>query len=166
MQFLTIAAALASSALVSAAPKASSEPLERRACSVAYPASIGFPINYDVHQDANGANARTNIVSFNNIPAGSYGCQLEVNFPTNYPITHSGASTVSVFTLDKNGKEAGLFGTVNFVSSPVAPTKYVINSATCSNLMTYELKIASPTLAGRTAFADTKDAGITMTYNC
>ncbi|KAJ4369117.1 hypothetical protein N0V83_006201 [Neocucurbitaria cava] len=164
MQFTTIAALLSTSLLASAAPTTSSTPLSRRACSIAYPQSIGFPINYDIHQDAGGANSVSNALTFSNVPAGSYGCQLEVNFPTGYPITSSGASAVNIYAL--SGETETLFGTVTLQSSPVAPTKFVINSATCSNVMTYKIEIASETEAGRVAFADTKDAGFTMTYNC
>ncbi|KAF2257356.1 hypothetical protein BU26DRAFT_558748 [Trematosphaeria pertusa] len=166
MQYFTTAVALLSTSLLTtAAPTASSAPLERRACSVAYPQSIGFPINYDIHQDAGGANKVPNAITFSNIPAGSYGCQMEVNFPAGYPITSSGNSQVNIYAT--SGTAPGsLFGTVNFASSPVAPTKFVVNSATCDTTMSYRMEIASADQAGRVAFADTKDAGITMTYNC
>jgi hypothetical protein len=164
MQYITLATALLSSALLTSAAPTTSSTLERRACQVAYPRSIGFPINYDVHQDANRANSRYNALSFTNVPAGSYGCQLEVNFPAGYPITSSGASAINVFVLN-DGKES-LFGTVTLQSSPIAPTKFVVNSAECKTTMNYKLQIASETEAGRVAFADTKDAGFTMTYNC
>ncbi|KAF2740964.1 hypothetical protein EJ04DRAFT_558342 [Polyplosphaeria fusca] len=164
MQFLTLAAALFSAAAV-AAPTSDSQPLERRGCQVAYPSSIGFPINFDIKQDAGGANARENFVKWTGIPKGSYGCQMEVNFPAGYPVTNEGSSKVNIFSM-KDGKEAGLFGTVTFASSPVAATKYVINSAQCDTLMSYKMKIASADQAGRAAFADTKSAGLSMTYNC
>jgi hypothetical protein len=150
--------------LLSAAALTTASPLTRRACQIAYPQSIGFPINYDVHQDANGANARTDALSFSPIPAGSYGCQLEINFPANYPITSSGSSAINIFAT--SGAQETLFGTVTLQSSPVAPTKYVVNSAQCAQVMSYRLEIADKTKAGRVAFADTKDAGFTMTYNC
>lgn len=164
MQYITIATALLSTSLLASAAPTSSTSLERRACSVAYPQAIGFPINFDIHQDAGGANSVSNALTFSNIPAGSYGCQLEVNFPAGYPITSSGASAVNIFSY--TGDSETLFGTVTLQSSPVAPTKFVINSATCSALMTYKIEIASETEAGRVAFADTQDAGFTMTYNC
>jgi hypothetical protein len=91
--------------------------------------------------------------------------RLEANFPAGYPITNSGNSKVNIYTV--SGASSGsLFGTVTFASSPVAPTKFVINSATCEPLMSYRMEIASPDQAGRVAFADTKDAGLTITYNC
>jgi hypothetical protein len=164
MQYITIATALLSSAILTNAAPTTSSTLERRACQVAYPRAIGFPINYDIHQDANRANERVNNLSFNNVPAGSYGCQLEVNFPAGYPITSSGASAINIFALDND--KSTLFGTVTLQSSPVAPTKFVINSAECKPLMSYKIQIASDTQAGQVAFADTQDAGFTMTYNC
>jgi hypothetical protein len=165
MQYFTTAVALLSTSLLASAAPTASAPLERRACSVAYPQSIGFPINYDIHQDAGGANKVPNAISFTNIPAGSYGCQLEANFPAGYPITSSGNAKVNIYTV--SGANSGsLFGTVTFASSPVAPTKFVINSAKCEPLMSYRMEIASPDQAGRVAFADTKDAGLTITYNC
>lgn len=165
MQYLTAAVALLSTSLIASAAPTAPSPLERRACSVAYPQTSSFPINIDIHQDAGGKNKVSNSLTFNSIPAGSYGCQLEVNFPTGYPITRSGNSQVNVYTT--SGSASGsLFGTVTFASSPVAPTKFVINSARCDTLMSYRLEIASPDQAGRVAFADTKDAGLTMTYNC
>lgn len=165
MQYFTTAVALLSTSLfVSAAPTASA-PLDRRACSVAYPRAIGFPINFDIHQDAGGANKNSNAITFTNIPAGSYGCQLEANFPAGYPITSSGNAQVNIYTT--SGANTGsLFGTVTFASSPVAPTKFVINSATCDSTLSYRMEIASKDQAGRVAFADTKDAGLTVTYNC
>lgn len=149
--------------IVTAAP--TSAPLERRACSVAYPRSIGFPINYEIKQDAGKTNVIEPIVYFDNIPAGSYGCQLEVNFPAGYPIQSSGSTAINVWS-ESGDSKGSLFGTVTFNSSPVAPTKYVVNSARCDAPLSYRLSIASDTLPGRVAFADTLDAGLTVTYNC
>jgi hypothetical protein len=159
MQYFTIASALLSTSLL-----ANAAPLERRACQVAYPRSIGFPINFDIHQDAGGLNSVPNALTFTNVPAGSYGCQLEVNFPAGYPITSSGASAVNIYAT--SGGSETLFGTVKLQSNPTAATKVVVNSATCSTTMTYRIEIASKTEAGRVAFADTQAAGFTMAYNC
>ncbi|OCL05013.1 hypothetical protein AOQ84DRAFT_271826, partial [Glonium stellatum] len=119
---------------------------------------------YEIYQSAGATNKRDDFISFA-VPTGSYGCTLEVDFPANYPITSSGNSQVYVYAVD--GPSAGSqVGTVTFASSPVAATKYVINSFTCATTMTYRMSIGSTTDAGSVAFADTKDAGITMTYNC
>jgi hypothetical protein len=162
MHYLTTATALLSTVLLTTAAPTTAA-IKARSCSVAYPQSIGFPINYHISQSANGANKVTNALTFSNIPAGSYGCQLEVNFPTGYPIESSGNSQINVWTA--SGQRT-LVGTVTLASSPVAPTKFVINSATCQNVMSYSLEIASENQAGSVAFADTQDAGFTMVYNC
>jgi hypothetical protein len=165
MQYFTFASAIMSSALLASAAPTPADPLNARACSVAYPQSIGFPINYSISQDANGANKHDNALSFTNIPAGSYGCSLEVNFPAGYPISSSGNSQVYVYA--GTGQDRGAqVGTVTFASSPVAATKFVVNNFACAPTMSYTLSIASETDAGSVAFADTKDAGFTMTYNC
>lgn len=164
MQYIAVASALMSSALLTNAAPTTPSLLTRRACQVAYPQSIGFPINYNIHQDVGGANAVSNALTFSNVPAGSYGCQLEVNFPAGYPITSSGASAINIYST--SGGSQTLFGTVMLQSSPVSPTRFVVNSAQCSPSMSYKLSIASQSEAGSVAFADTLDAGFTMTYNC
>ena len=89
------------------------------------------------------------IAAFENIPSGSYGCQLAVTFPPNYPITSTGVPTLNVTTLF-NGQSSsiafpnsiswstlypptsppfgqGLFGTVTMTPG----TTQVINSEAC-----------------------------------
>lgn len=160
MQFTTLATFLLTSALTTAAPTT----LSPRSCQVSYPASIGFPINYSIYQSANGANARTDAITFTNIPAGSYGCQFEVNFPANYPITSSGNSAINIIALEADGSET-LFGTVTLKSGPDA-TKIVVNSAVCATTMSYRAEIASETEAGSVSFAEIQGAGFTMVYDC
>ncbi|KAF2712568.1 hypothetical protein K504DRAFT_522011 [Pleomassaria siparia CBS 279.74] len=140
MQYLVpVKAFLSATLLASAAPTISS-PLERRACSVAYPQSIDFPINYDIHQDV----GKTNIVKF----------------PMDYPIAKSDSGLLNVYSTFGANK-GSLFGSMALVSSHVATTKFVINSATCDTSA-----IASDSRVGRVAFPDTKDASFTVTYNC
>jgi hypothetical protein len=89
------------------------------------------------------------IVAFNNIPPGSYGCQLNVQFPTSYPITTSGSPTLNVQTLYAGSPSSitypnnwswdtfwpktsppfgsGSYGTINFAEGQTA----VINSEAC-----------------------------------
>lgn len=161
MQFTTTAIIALASALLSTAAPTGTEALVPRACSTAYPQAIGFPINYKVSQDANGANKQDAYISFSNIPAGSYGCTLRVDFPAGYTINSSGASQVNFVSVD-GAAPGSIFGTTTFSSPQIA----VINSATCSNVMTYKMTIASQSQAGSVAFADVQNAGITMTYNC
>lgn len=97
------------------------------------------------------------VIGFENIPAGSYGCQLSVTFPANYPITSSGQPTLNVTTLYKSdpaaitypnnfswdtvteGEDQGLFGTVTLA----AGTTYQINSESCSDNLAFVFSIAS-----------------------
>jgi len=147
---------LLSSALLTSAIPTSSPNMVPRACQIAYPESIGFPINYAISQDAGAINKVDNTVSFT-IPAGSYGCSLRADFPDSYAITSSGNSQVYVY--DANNVQVG---TVTFVS----PMSATINSFACQPQMTYRLSIGSASDAGSVAFADTLQAGLTMTYNC
>jgi hypothetical protein len=160
MQFTTLAIFLLTSTLTTAAPTT----LSRRSCQVSYPASIGFPINYSIYQSANGANARTDAITFTNIPPGSFGCQLEVNFPPNYPISSSGSSAINIIALEADGSKT-LFGTVTLKSGPEA-TKIVVNSAVCAGTMSYIAEIASETQAGSVGFAEIQGAGFMMVYDC
>ncbi|KAL5116059.1 hypothetical protein ACEQ8H_006071 [Pleosporales sp. CAS-2024a] len=155
----TIATILFASGLASAAPA-----LAPRACQVSYPAALGFPINYNIHQGANGANAQVNALTFSNIPPNSYGCTLQVLFPANYPIASSGSSAINVIATSTGAQET-LFGTLTLKSGP-QPTKLTVNSAVCSRGMSYRLEIASKTEAGSVAFSETLGAGFVMTYNC
>ena len=161
MQFLALACALVSSGLVASAAPTSNTNALPRSCSAAYPEAIGFPINYIISQDAGATNKRDDTVAFS-IPAGSNSCSFEVNFPAGYPITSSGNSQVYVYAVD--GPSAGSqVGTVTFKSDPNTATKVFINSFTCQTTMTYRMSIGE-TDAGSVAFADTAEAGLTMTY--
>lgn len=159
MQYLTLASIFLTTAL--AAPTTST-PLTRRACSVAYPYG-NFPINYDVHQTTDGTPPRVDALQFTNIPAGAYGCQLNVAFPANYPITTSGNSAINI--LSSNGGSEVLFGTVNLQTSAAAQS-FVVNSLQCEEVLVFTLEIASQSDAGRVAFADTPEAGFSISYNC
>lgn len=93
MQYFTIVAALLGSISIITAAPASSSRLAAKSCSVVYPESIGFPINYDISQDAGATNKQDKDISFS-VPAGSWGCTLRVDFPAGYPIASSGNSQV------------------------------------------------------------------------
>ncbi|KAE9381926.1 hypothetical protein N431DRAFT_425490 [Stipitochalara longipes BDJ] len=89
------------------------------------------------------------IIAFNNIPAGSYGCQLNVQFPSSYPITTTRSPTLNVQTLYANTPSsitypnnwswntfwpktsppfgAGSFGTIGFQPGQTA----AVNSIAC-----------------------------------
>lgn len=156
MQYLTLATTILSSlALTSALPAATSH-LTAKSCSVSYPESIGFPINYSISQSAGATNKQDDAISFA-VPAGSWGCTLRADFPAGYPITSSGNSQVYFF--DSNDSQVG---TITFAS----PQSQVINSFTCAPQMSYRMSIGSLEEAGSVAFADIQGAGLTMTYNC
>ena len=147
--------------MASAAPTNVNADVLSRSCSVSYPESIGFPINYAISQDDGATNKRDDIVTFA-VPTGSNSCSLVVNFPAAYPITSSGNSQVYVYAVD--GPSPGSqVGTVTFQSDPSAPTEVFINSFVCQTTMTYRMSIGG-TAAGSVAFADTAEAGLTMTY--
>lgn len=105
--------------------------------------------DFYVSQDDGATNRVYQIVAFENIPSGSYGCQLATTFPAGYPITSTGVPTLNVTTLF-NGESSsiafpnsiswstlfpptsppfgqGLFGTVTMTSG----TTQVINSEAC-----------------------------------
>lgn len=108
-----------------------------------------FHVSQSVDANGNIDNRIYQIVAFMNIPPGSYGCQLAVTFPANYPITSTGVPTLNVTTL-YNGQSSsitypsniswstlyppnppslgqGLFGTVTMTPG----TTQVINSEAC-----------------------------------
>ncbi|KAG0650608.1 hypothetical protein D0Z07_2340 [Hyphodiscus hymeniophilus] len=89
------------------------------------------------------------IAGFEDIPSGSYGCQLGITFPPDYPITSTGVPTLNITTLF-NGESSsicypneiswdslypptspplgqGLFGTVTMTPG----TTQVVNSESC-----------------------------------
>ena len=164
MYFTTLASAFLASALLATASPTARNNLNARSCSVAYPESIGFPINYVISQDAGATNKRDDAVSFS-IPPNSYGCTLRYDFPAGYPITSSGNPQVYIFA--ESGPSVGSqVGTVTFASDPNSATGGVINSFACQEQMLYSMSIGSQSEAGSVSFADTASAGLTMTYNC
>jgi hypothetical protein len=115
------------------------------------------------------------LVSINNIPAGAYGCQLEVSFPAGYTVTSSGNAQVNVFTLEApfnsgttwNSAPAAvsLWGTGTFVSGGTT----IINSETCAPNLYFLFEIASDTADGSVSFTQRgppSPAGIRLTHNC
>ncbi|KAF2678374.1 hypothetical protein K458DRAFT_435829 [Lentithecium fluviatile CBS 122367] len=167
-------------------------PLSPRACKTAYPTFTttldstqpnqvsnpqgNNPASFGVH---NGTKAIDTIFQFN-IPAGSYGCQLELFFDPGYywiyPYPVSWAphradihtltlpnSTPLPATLTWNTAPAAgpLFGTTGEL--PKVPdnsagigykeaVKRVINSATCQSVMAYRLKTAPEVVVGGVQF--------------
>ena len=163
---LVLAAALVG--LGQAAPGASPAQLVPRACVTQYPTLISrvFEINPDqkavvgdiveISKQVDGGSSkryrRDVFVQFDNIPANSYGCQLESVFPAGAFISGTGNNLVNVFAVDRaatpndtwntSPKPTFLFGSVTFESKPDQAVQRVINSATCQSTLTYRLSIA------------------------
>lgn len=194
-QLLSIASLFAVISLSSAVPTSVSSPptsaneLERRACVTEYPSIVQHiyqsspdygqndpsyiavggiePYKYDV------------IVQFDNIPEGSFGCQLESYFPAGAPLYESGATLVDVYAVDRKVSPTDtwnqspnptfLFGTIDFESRPDQEVKRVINSAACSSSLTYRFTLSSRTNEGYiyfpTEFQGSR-VGLRLTHNC
>ena len=139
---------------------------------------------FDVSQlAAPGSNVDT-LVHFTDIPVGSYGCQLAVEFTYGYSIPSTGNTQLNVYALSTDITEdstyekyfpsgtrgtpmgAFLFGTTTLNGGPA-----IINSATCAQNMSFLFEIASETDAGSVQFQDAGDnltgiGGFYMTYDC
>lgn len=154
-----------------------------------------FHVSQSVAADGKIINRIYQIAAFENIPSGSYGCQLAVTFPPNYPITSTGVPTLNVTTLF-NGQSSsitfpnsiswstlypptspplgqGLFGTVTMTPG----TTQVINSEACpigGGNLAFLFSIAVwETQAASVEFNEYINklngaglAGVYLTYNC
>ncbi|CAK7199252.1 hypothetical protein SEUCBS139899_001926 [Sporothrix eucalyptigena] len=131
------------------------------------------------------------LVGFQGIAPGSYGCQLALTFPASYPITTSlggvagGVPQINVTTVLRSNPGAiaypneftfnsfptelapgqGLFGTVSAQSG----TTVVINSETCDTKLAFVFSIAAWT--GQSANVEFSEqnsplAGVYLTTNC
>lgn len=131
------------------------------------------------------------IVAFQNIPQGSYGCQLALSIPQGYPVVFelntSPSVQLNVTTVLKDNPSAiaypnswtwnnaaatlGFGGTGTFGTVSVAPgTSAVINSEACASNLAFLLEV-SPWTGGRFAgvqFAQQNSplAGFYLTTNC
>ncbi len=143
--------------------------------SQAQPSASLLP-GFTISQEADASNKQDVLVEFD-IPAGSYGCQLEAFFPAGYSIQSSGETLVYVYSTDKNPSRdvtwatapapVSQVGTIEFASDPSKPTTEVINSFVCQPETTYRLSIGRDfTAAGSVSFAQTVGAGLRITHNC
>lgn len=163
--------------------------LSTRTCSTAYPevarVSEAQPdatslTGFTISQDAGATNKQDVFIEFA-VPAGSYGCQLEVQFPPNYPIQASGQTQVYVYSTDANlprnsqgsidvswntsPATVSQVATVIFEQNPT--TKKVLNSFVCKPKLTFRLSISrDQTGAGFVSFVQSAAAGLRLTYNC
>lgn len=161
--------------------------LSTRTCSTTYPEvarvseaqpDASYLPGFTISQDAAATNRQDVFIEFTT-PAGSYGCQLETQFPANYPIQASGQTQVYVFSTENlprssqgidvswNHSPAAIsqVGTVKFEQNPT--TRKVLNSFVCKPKLTFRLRIASDqTAAGIVSFVQSATAGLRLTYNC
>ena len=162
--------------------------LSTRTCSTAYPEvarvseaqpEASFLTGFTISQDAGATNKQDVFIEFQ-VPAGSYGCQLEVQFPNNYPIQASGQTQVYVYSTKENlpRSSQGIdvswdnapapvsqVATVKFEQNPT--TKKVLNSFVCQTKLTFRLSITrDQTAAGLVSFVQSAAAGLRLTYNC
>ena len=153
-----------------------------------------FRVSQDVDMMGNIVDRVYQIVAFENIPAGSYGCQLAVTFPDGYPIYSTGTPTLNVSTFFNGWSSAiaypndwswssffpptsppfgdGLFGTVTLSPGQNA----VINSEGCPegggnlafvfSIASWETQPASVEFDEINSWDDTGLAGAYLTYNC
>ncbi|KAF2838182.1 hypothetical protein M501DRAFT_862803 [Patellaria atrata CBS 101060] len=174
--------------LTAAAPS-----LGARGCSIGFPSTIisldqkapttasGKTLKIRALQSAGGTGREAMEFQFTNIPANSYGCQLELNFPAGTSITNQGSSQIDTYVLDRDISVADtwnrapgksyLFGTTNVYSDPGMPTTVVVNSVQCKPTLNFRVEIASQTQAGVMAFAQqnppsTQPVGFRLTHNC
>lgn len=173
----TILAAPGANAILSTRTCSAASPLIARV-SQAQPEAFYLP-EFIVSQEAGATNKQDVFIEFD-IPSGSYGCQLEVQFPADYPIQASGQTQVYVYSTDENLPRypRGIYVSWNRAPAPVSqvatvkfedgPTyKKVLNSFVCKPRMTFRLSIAKDqTDAGSVAFAQTAGVGLRMAYNC
>lgn len=162
--------------------------LSTRTCSAASPiiARVGqarpdafYRPEFIISQDEGAINKQDVFIEFD-IPPGSYGCQLEVQFPADFLIHASGQTQVDLYSTEENLPRSprGIFvswfkspapvsqvATVKFEDGPT--NKKALNSFVCKPRMTFRLSIAKDqTAAGSVAFEHTAGVGLTMKYNC
>lgn len=162
--------------------------------SEAYPSNIA-PTSEDVRisqtVDAYGvvSDRVIQIAVFENIPASAFGCQLNVQFPSNYVLSPVGAGgpnpALNVSTLFYGEPEQityanawtwdyffptssppfglGLFGTVTLEPGQ----NQAINSETCEGSLAFAFEIAPQTTQStEIVFTETADAGFFLTHSC
>ncbi|KAI9872654.1 MAG: hypothetical protein M1830_001366 [Pleopsidium flavum] len=195
MHVLPITSVILATAFLSSAIPTGTADLTPRACVTQYPSLFDhiyeaspnyansqndfFEIAYDTVSGQIGRYRRDVVVQFDNIPEGSYGCQLEAYFPAGGKVDQYGASQVNVFTVDKQAtlgdtwntapRQRSLFGTITFEVNPNEPVKRVINSGVCNSTLTYRFTIASTTAFGEVYFQEGSSFNgqvLRLTHNC
>jgi hypothetical protein len=188
--------------------------LERRACSVAQPSFVGtidsLDPNYNAAPGPGGSGTtlafkdpnivRSNVtgkgltmdtlLEFSNIPAGAYGCQLELFFARDYwtlydyppgprsidiwntdgPVPKSPTSGNYSLTWNTAPKKTSLFGTIGNIELPPfsQDIKKVVNSAACKSKLTWRIAVPPQVVQGGLQFFQNQSpvGGWRLTYNC
>jgi hypothetical protein len=195
MHSISIASAILVNVLIASAVPTGTADIVPRACVTEYPSlhnyiqdfypNRSYPENlFSVYGNAGeGFKYRADeLVRFDNIPSGSYGCQLEVAFPAGQEISLIGKTRVNVYTVDRDAtatdtwqyspQPVSLFGTLDFEVDPNQPTKRVINSAVCKPSLTYRFSLESTTELGQVLYYPRQEgpgqpgAGLRITHNC
>jgi hypothetical protein len=196
MHSLSITAAIMVNVLIASAVPTGTVDLVPRACVTEYPSLHNYI--QDVHSNQSdtenffgvdygfvveGVKSRSDeLVRFDNISSGSYGCQLEVEFPAGQEIFLQGKTKVNVYTVDRDATETdtwqhspqpvSLFGTLDFDVDPNQPFKRVINSAVCKPSLTYRFSLESTTELGEVLYYPRQEGpgqpgvGLRITHNC
>lgn len=122
------------------------------------------------------------LLSFKGIPAGSFGCQLEISFTPDFEI--DGGAQVNIYKLPNDIKSSDTYqtyfpgggrgtpkGAFLFGTTTINGQKAVINSQVCTPNLNYLIEIASDTKAGSVSFVDSGKPppnvdGFLLTFNC
>ena len=174
------------------------EPLYASSCSTRRPTSYqqifrrfpgeSFPqsLLFKTSQEAGGKDNTDTLIRFSGIPAGSFGCQLAVSFPSGYPITSTGSAQLNVYALSRNitkddtyetyfpnrGRGIPKYGFLWGTTTLIAGRTSVINSESCKPSLNYLFEIASETVAGDVSFVDGGNnqagqfTGFFLQFNC
>ncbi|KAE8149873.1 hypothetical protein BDV25DRAFT_172543 [Aspergillus avenaceus] len=120
------------------------------------PSSPNTGTQFQLERTSSRQNVKISALTFNNIPAGSTGCRLEIEFP---PLTRSnevahGANGAQVWSTDpweasspptwsQQPNKREMVGTYNFPTAQTqAPSHTVIASNSCSSTMSWLVELA------------------------
>ncbi|KAF2141200.1 uncharacterized protein K452DRAFT_359004 [Aplosporella prunicola CBS 121167] len=114
-------------------------------------------------------------VQFSNIPAGAFGCQLEIFFPPRYVVDNSGDSRAYFYSLDREVSpsdtfnnapaKVSLIGTADVRSDYARETRIVVNSVQCKPSLGFRMDVAEGKV-GSLGFNNLDGFGFRLTHNC
>lgn len=153
MQFSTILLAGTSLLLTTALPTT----LSPRACTIEQPTLSPDAGKFSVSV------GKDTTAQFN-VPAGSWGCQLEFFFPAGFNKLQLSGHTqqVNVYTKNDQNQEF-LFGTTTFTAGVVQQdTRIFVNSATCAPNLNYTFRL----VGDGSVFFEQGAAQLRLSHNC